>query len=117
MGANTVAGICKDRWQIELFFKTLKQNLEIRTFVGASAKAVMTRIWTALLSKQLLRYLQLSSRHGRSLASLVALLRMNLSTHRDLMTWLDGPFAAPPAPQDVPGSFWPSPAPGQLAVA
>ena len=48
----------------------------------------------------LLRYLQLSSRFGWSLANLVALLRMNLFTHRDLMAWLDKPFATPPDPQD-----------------
>jgi hypothetical protein len=46
----------------------------------------------------LLRYRQLSSRFGWSLANLVALLRMNLFTHRDLMAWLDKPFATPPDP-------------------
>jgi hypothetical protein len=50
----------------------------------------------------LLRYLQLSSRFGWSLANLVALLRMNLFTHRDLMAWLDKPFVKPPDPQDNP---------------
>jgi IS4 transposase len=73
------------RWQIELFFKALKQNLKIKTFVGTSANAVKTQIWTALISMLLLRYLQLSSRFGWSLSNLVALLRMNLFTHRDLM--------------------------------
>ena len=102
LGASTVAAIYKDRWQIELFFKALKQNLKIKTFVGTSANAVKTQIWTALISMLLLRYLQLSSRFGWSLANLVALLRMNLFTHRDLMTWLDNPFATPPDPQDNP---------------
>ena len=50
----------------------------------------------------LLRYLQVSSRFGWSLANLVALLRLNLFIHRDLMAWLDKPFATPPAPQDNP---------------
>ena len=50
----------------------------------------------------LLRYLQLSSRFGWSLANLVAVLRMNLFTHRDLLAWLDQPFATPPDPQDSP---------------
>jgi Domain of unknown function (DUF4372)/Transposase DDE domain len=99
LGASTIASIYKDRWQIELFFKALKQNLKIKTFVGTSANAVKTQIWTALISMLLLRYLQLSSRFGWSLANLVALLRMNLFTHRDLMTWLDEPFAPPPDPQ------------------
>ena len=102
LGASTIAAIYKDRWQIELFFKALKQNLKIKTFVGTSANAVKTQIWTALISMLLLRYLQLSSRFGWSLANLVALLRMNLFTHRDLMTWLNQPFAAPPDPQDHP---------------
>jgi hypothetical protein len=102
LGASTIAAIYKDRWQIELFFKALKQNLKIKTFVGTSSNAVRTQIWTALISMLLLRYLQLSSRFGWSLANLVALLRMNLFTHRDLMAWLDKPFATPPDPQDNP---------------
>jgi len=102
LGASTIAAIYKDRWQIELFFKALKQNLKIKTFVGTSANAVKTQIWTALISMLLLRYLQLSSRFGWSLANLVALLRMNLFTHRDLMAWLNQPFATPPDPQDNP---------------
>ena len=102
LGASTIAAIYKDRWQIELFFKALKQNLKIKTFVGTSANAVKTQIWTALISMLLLRFLQLSSRFDWSLANLVALLRMNLFTHRDLMAWLDKPFATPPDPQDNP---------------
>lgn len=101
LGASTVAAIYKDRWQIELFFKALKQNLKIKTFVGTSANAVKTQIWTALISMLLLRYLQLSSRWGWSLSNLVALLRLNLFTHRDLMTWLDDPFGTPPDPQNA----------------
>ena len=102
LGASTIAAIYKDRWQIELFFKALKQNLKIKTFVGTSANAVRTQIWTALIAMLLLRYLQLISRFGWSLANLVALLRMNLFTHRDLMAWIDQPFAIPPDPQDHP---------------
>ena len=102
LGASTIGAIFKDRWQIGLLFKALKQNLKIKTFVGTSANAVKTQIWTALISMLLLRYLQLSSRFGWSLSNLVALLRMNLFTHRDLMAWLDEPFATPPDPQDNP---------------
>jgi hypothetical protein len=102
LGASTIAAIYKDRWQIELFFKALKQNLKIKTFVGTSPNAVKTQIWTALIAMLLLRYLQLSSRFGWSLSNLVALLRMNLFTHRDLMAWLDEPFSTPPDPQDSP---------------
>lgn len=102
LGASTIAAIYKDRWQIELFFKALKQNLKIKTFVGTSANAVKTQIWTALISMLLLRYLQRSSRFDWSLANLVALLRMNLFTHRDLMAWLDKPFSTPPEQQNHP---------------
>ena len=99
LGASTIAAAYKDQWQIELFFKALKQNLKIKTFIGTSANAVKTQIWTALIAMLLLRYLQLTSRFGWSLANLVALLRMNLFTHRDLLAWLDEPFGTPPEPQ------------------
>lgn len=102
LAASSIAAIYKDRWQIELFFKALKQNLKIKTFVGTSANAVKTQIWTALIAMLLFRYLQLSSRFGWSLANLVALLRMNLFTHRDLMAWLNQPYAVPPDPQGHP---------------
>jgi transposase len=102
LGASTIAAIYKDRWQIELFFKALKQNLKIKTFVGTSANAVKTQVWCALISMLLLRYLQLRSRFGWSLSNLVALLRMNLFTHRDLQAWLDQPFALPPDPDEAP---------------
>ena len=98
LGASTVAAIYKDRWAVELFFKALKQNLKIKTFVGTSPNAVKIQIWSALIAMLLLRFLQLSSRFSWSLSNLVALLRMNLFTHRDLRTWLEAPFAAPPNP-------------------
>jgi Domain of unknown function (DUF4372)/Transposase DDE domain len=98
LSADTIAAIYKDRWQVELFFKALKQNLKIKTFVGTSANAVKTQIWTALICMLLLRYLQLKSRFGWSLANLVALLRMNLFTHRDLHAWINEPFGLPPEP-------------------
>jgi hypothetical protein len=79
-----------------LFFKALKQNLKIKTFVGTSANALKVQVWTALIALLLLKYLQLRSRFGWSLSNLVALLRMNLFTHRDLWAWLDEPFEGPP---------------------
>jgi hypothetical protein len=95
-GATTIAAVYKDRWQIELFFKALKQNLKIKTFVGTSANALKVQVWTALIAMLLLKYLQLRSHFAWSLANLVALLRMNLFTHRDLWAWLDQPFEGPP---------------------
>ena len=95
-GATTIAAIYKDRWQIELFFKAIKQNLKIKTFVGTSANAVKIQVWTALMTMLILRYLQLKSKFAWSLSNLVALLRMNLFTYRDLWAWLDQPFGVPP---------------------
>jgi hypothetical protein len=97
LGATTIAAIYKDRWQVELFFKALKQNLKIKTFVGTSANAVKTQVWTALIALLVLKYLQLKSRFGWSLSNLVALLRQQLFVYRDLYQWLDDPFQAPPA--------------------
>jgi Domain of unknown function (DUF4372)/Transposase DDE domain len=98
LGASTVARVYQDRWQIELFFKALKQNLRVKTFVGTSANALHIQVWTALIALLLLKYLQLKARFAWSLSNLVALLRMNLFVYRDLWTWLDDPFTAPPLP-------------------
>ena len=100
MGATPIAAIYKDRWQIEALFRALKQNLKIKTFVGTSANAVKIQIWTALIAMLILRFLQLQSRFKWSLSNLVALLRMNLFTHRDLWTWLNKPFDVPPVPYE-----------------
>lgn len=95
-GATTIASIYKDRWQIEVFFKTIKQNLKIKTFVGTSANAVMIQIWTALIALLLLKYLMFRSRFGWSLSNLIAMLRYNLFTYRDLWAWIDHPYEVPP---------------------
>ena len=96
LGASTVAAIYKERWQIELFFKVLKQHLRVKTFVGTSVNALHTQIWTALIALLLLKYLQLKARFGWSFSNLVALLRLNLFVYRDLWIWLDEPFVPPP---------------------
>jgi hypothetical protein len=96
LSAMTIAAIYRERWQIEIFFKFLKQNLKIKTFVGTSANAVKIQIWTALIAMLILRFLQLRSQYGWSLSNLVALLRMNLFTHRDLWAWIDQPFEVVP---------------------
>jgi Domain of unknown function (DUF4372)/Transposase DDE domain len=96
-GATTIAAIYQDRWQVELFFKALKQTLKIKTFVGTSANAVRTQVWTALIAMLVLKYLQLKSQFAWSLSNLAALLRQQLFFYRDLYVWLDDPFQAPPA--------------------
>ena len=83
-------------WQIELFFKALKQNLKIKTFVGTSANAVRIQIWTALIAILLLKILQFKSTLGWALSNLVALLRWNLFSYRDLWEWINRPFDTPP---------------------
>ena len=102
LAASTIAEIYRQRWQIETFFKSLKQLLKIKTFVGTSQKAVMTQIWTALIVMLILRWLQLRASYGWSLSNLVALLRQQLFVHRDLWTWLDDPFRGPPQSSDSP---------------
>ena len=95
-GATTISKIYKDRWEIELFFKALKQNLKVKTFVGTSANALRIQIPAALIAMLLIKYLQFKSRMGWSLSNLVALLRRNLFTYRDLWEWVDDPFHTPP---------------------
>jgi IS4 transposase len=94
-GATTISTIYKDRWQIEIFFKTLKQNLRIKTFVGTSANALKIQIWTALIVILVLKYLKVRSTFGWSMSNLVALLRMNLFTYRDLWERINKPTGSP----------------------
>lgn len=105
LAASTIAAIYKQRWQIELFFKAIKQNLKIKTFVGTSANAVHIQIWTAFIAILLLKYLQMRGRLGWSLSNLVALLRLNLFVHRDLWACIHEPFAPPPDTPD--GAYQP----------
>jgi len=95
-GSTTIASAYKDRWQIEIFFKTIKQNLKIKTFVGTSPNALMIQIWTALIAVLILKYLKFKSRFAWSISNLVAMLRYNLFTYRDLWAWIDSPYEVPP---------------------
>jgi hypothetical protein len=98
LAATTIAAIYKERWQIELFFKLLKQQLKIKTFVGTSANAVRSQIWTALIAVLIVRYLQFRSNFHWAVSNLVALLRWNLFSYRNLWEWLNRPFDTPPDP-------------------
>jgi hypothetical protein len=95
-GPTTISAIYKDRWQIELFFKALKQNLKVKTFVGTSENALYIQIWTALIAMLLIKYMQFKSKMNWSLSNLVAFLRWNLFTYRDLWEWLNDPYEVPP---------------------
>src|SRR5207248_11243856 len=105
-GASTIADIYRQRWQIEVFFKTLKQNLKIKTFVGTSENDLLIQIWTVLIAMLLLRWLHFLSKRHWSFSNLAALLRMNLFTYRDLKEWLDDPLGTPPlGPQQLQPDF------------
>jgi hypothetical protein len=101
LAASTIAAIYKERWQVELFFKALKQNLKVKTFLGTSANAVKTQIWTALIAMLILKYLQTKSTFGWSLSNLAALLRQQLFIFRDLWAWLNSPMEGPPAARQL----------------
>ena len=103
--ARTIAAVYKDRWQIEIFFKSLKQLLRVKTFVGTSAIALKIQIWTALIAMLILKFLQWRARFGWSLSNLVALLRYQLFVYRDLYEWLDNPYQSPPAVQAIADQF------------
>ena len=94
--ASTIGAIYKDRWQIELFFKALKQNLKVKTFVGTSENALYIQIWTALIAMLLVKFLKFKASLNWSLSNLVAFLRWNLFTYRDLWDWLNRPEDTPP---------------------
>jgi hypothetical protein len=99
-GSTTIAAIYKERRQIERFFKALKQNLTVKTFVGTSENALRIQIWTALIALLLLKWLHFLSKAGWSLSNLASMLRLNLFTYRLLQNWLDDPFQTPPIPPE-----------------
>ena len=93
--AEEIAAVYKDRWQIELFFKKLKQNLKIKTFVGTTLNAVMVQIWTALVVTLLLEVLKRRSKYPWSFSRLRSYIRLNLMTYKDLNDWLNEPDIVP----------------------
>ena len=95
LSPDTIAEIYRQRWQIEIFFKALKQYMKIKSFVGTTENAVLIQIWTALIVILILKYLQMKSRFGWSLSHLAAMFRLNLLTYRDLWHWLNEPFGTP----------------------
>jgi IS4 transposase len=94
-GTTTILDTYKNRLQIEIFFKILKRNLRVKTFVGTSANARNIQIWTAFIAILLLKYLEVRSCYSRTLSNLAALLRLNLFFYRDLWEWIDNPTEPP----------------------
>lgn len=94
--ASLVANIYKQRWQIEIFFKHLKQRLKVSSFVGTSENAVMIQIWTSLIGILLLKYLQKKAKYNWNLSNLVGFIRMNIFVKINIWKWIDDPFIRPP---------------------
>jgi len=88
LAAKTIADIYKARWQVELFFKWIKQNLKIKSFIGTSKNAVMTQIWIALCVYLLLAFLKFQSKLKKTMQQILRLLQLNLFEKRDLMALL-----------------------------
>lgn len=99
LAASTIAAIYKQRWQIELFFKWIKQNLKIKTFLGTSKNAVMTQVWVAMCVCLLLAYLKFLSKTTASMQQILRLLQLNIFMRRDLVALLHGD---PPEPAQIP---------------
>ena len=90
LSAKTIADIYKSRWQVELFFKWIKQNLKIKSFVGTSKNAVLTQVWIALCVYLILAFIKFQSKLGKSMQQILRLLQINLFEKRDLMALLRG---------------------------
>ncbi len=91
LAASTIADVYRDRWQIELFFKWMKQNLKISSFLGTSRNAVLSQLWVALSVYLILAYLKFLSKGGWTLGQLVRLLQLNLFERQDLERLLRPP--------------------------
>ena len=92
---TTVSSVYKDRWQIEIFFKMMKQNLKITSFLGTSRNAMLSQIWIAMIAYLLLSYLKFKSTYKWTVNSLMNVLPTVLFSRRDLMVWLHYPFGLP----------------------
>jgi hypothetical protein len=90
--ANTISELYKSRWQIEIFFREIKQNLHIKSFIGTTENAVMIQIWTALITILILKGLKAMAKYGWQLSNLIAFIRLNLFVKINLQDWLDKPF-------------------------
>ena len=99
--ANTIGELYKSRWQIEIFFREIKQLLHIKSFIGTSENAVMIQIWTALITILVLKALKAIAKFSWHLSNLVAFIRLNLFVKIDLQLWLDAPFEEHKEPDKI----------------
>jgi hypothetical protein len=93
--AKEIADIYKERWQIELFFKWIKQNLKIKTFLGTSSNAVLTQVWIALCVYLLVAYLKFKAQMGLSMQQILRVLQLNLFTRRNFSELFKPPDTQP----------------------
>ncbi len=93
--ATTIAAIYKQRWQVELFFKWIKQNLKIKSFIGTSMNAVITQIMAALCVFLILAWMKFAFSIKQSLMQIARLLQMNLFVRRELLPMLKPPELKP----------------------
>ena len=90
LSAEQIAELYRDRWQIELFFKKIKQNLKIKTFIGTSENAVMTQIWTAAICTLLIEILRHKAKYTEwSFPRLLRVITLSLMTYSDLLELID----------------------------
>lgn len=94
--ATVIADLYKERWKIELFFKWIKQNLKVKTFLGTSPNAVLTQLWIALCVYLLLSFLKFKAKLGVSLTAILRVLQLNLFERRPLIDLLRPPDKTQP---------------------
>jgi len=88
LSAYTITQIYKSRWQIEIFFKWIKQNLKIKSFLGTSKNAVLSQIWVAMCYYLLLTYIKYQTKYTYSLLELTRLISEALFMRRNLIDLL-----------------------------
>jgi IS4 transposase len=98
--ANTITELYKARWEVEIFFRDIKQQLYIKSFIGTSEDAVMIQIWTSLITILILKVLKTQAKHPWYLSNLVAFIRLNLFVKVDLHKWFYNPFVKEQPPHN-----------------
>jgi hypothetical protein len=107
--ANTISELYKSRWQIEIFFREIKQLLHIKSFIGTSQNALMIQICNALITILMLKDFKEMAQFKWHLSNLVSFIRLNLFVKIDLIQWIDNPFQEcndPPKNESYQGFFF-----------
>ena len=101
--ADTISQLYKARWDVEVFFKHLKQLFRVKTFVGTSQNAVRIQMWCSMIAILLFKYLKQKAKHRWNLSNLVTFLRINLFVKIELWKWINNPIinTANPPPQNT----------------